>query len=76
MAFKGYFSIKVNDKLNSSLLLIQAPLIAVLICLIYNEIQSGVLFMIAISAIWLGAQNAAREIVSEQAIYKGKECLI
>ena len=26
--------------------------------------------MIAISAIWLGAQNAAREIVSEQAIYK------
>ena len=26
--------------------------------------------MVAISAIWLGAQNAAREIVSEQAIYK------
>ena len=26
--------------------------------------------MIAISAIWLGAQNAVREIVSEQAIYK------
>ena len=29
-----------------------------------------VLFMIAISAIWLGTQNAAREIVVEQAIYQ------
>lgn len=65
-----YFRIKLNDKLNSLLLLAQAPIIAILICLIYDEIQSGVLFMIAISAIWLGAQNAAREIVSEQAIYK------
>lgn len=67
---KRYFRIKLNDKLNSSLLLAQAPIIAILICLIYDEIQGGVLFMIAISAIWLGAQNAAREIVSEQAIYK------
>jgi len=67
---KRYFKIKINDKLNSTLLLAQAPIIATLICLIYSEINSGVLFMVAISAIWLGAQNAAREIVSEQAIYK------
>ena len=67
---KRYFKIKLNDRLNSSLLLAQAPIIAILICLIYSEINSGVLFMVAISAIWLGAQNAAREIVSEQAIYK------
>ena len=67
---KRYFRIKLNDKLNSSLLLAQAPIIAILICLIYDEIEGGVLFLIAISAIWLGAQNAAREIVSEQAIYK------
>ena len=65
-----YFRIKTNDKINSAIMLIQAPIIAILICLIFNEISSGVLFMIAISAIWLGTQNAAREIVSEQAIYK------
>ena len=65
-----YFRIKTNDKINSGIMLIQAPIIAVLICFIFNEISSGVLFMIAISAIWLGTQNAAREIVSEQAIYK------
>ena len=65
-----YFRIKTNDKINSGIMLIQAPIIAILICFIFNEISSGVLFMIAISAIWLGTQNAAREIVSEQAIYK------
>ena len=65
-----YFRIKTNDKINSGIMLIQAPIIAILICLIFDEISSGVLFMIAISAIWLGTQNAAREIVGEQAIYK------
>jgi len=65
-----YFRIKTNDKTNSKIMLIQAPIIAILICLIFDEITSGVLFMIAISAIWLGTQNAAREVVSEQAIYK------
>ena len=65
-----YFRIKTNDKINSGIMLIQAPIIAILIWLIFDEISSGVLFMIAISAIWLGTQNAAREIVSEQAIYK------
>jgi ABC-type multidrug transport system ATPase subunit/ABC-type multidrug transport system permease subunit len=67
---RRYFRIKTNDTINSTIMLIQAPIIAVLICFIFNEISSGVLFMIAISAIWLGTQNAAREIVSEQAIYK------
>ena len=67
---KRYFTIKTNDKVNSSLMIVQAPIIAILICLIFNQISSAVLFMIAISAIWLGTQNAAREIVSENAIYK------
>ena len=67
---RRYFAIKINDKVNSLLMLLQAPIIAILICLIFKEISSAVLFMIAISAIWLGTQNAAREIVSENAIYK------
>jgi ABC-type multidrug transport system ATPase subunit/pSer/pThr/pTyr-binding forkhead associated (FHA) protein len=67
---RRYFSIKINDKVNSILMLLQAPIIAILICLIFKQITSAVLFMIAISAIWLGTQNAAREIVCEKAIYK------
>tara|TARA_B100001250_G_C19620612_1_gene709188 strand:- start:118 stop:882 length:765 start_codon:yes stop_codon:yes gene_type:complete len=48
----------------------QAPIIAILICIIFNKVTSIVLFLISISAIWLGMQNAAREIVSEYPIYK------
>ena len=67
---RRYFSIKLNDKVNSAILLVQAPIIAILICGIFSNISTAVLFMIAISAIWLGTQNAAREIVVEQAIYQ------
>ena len=65
-----YFRIKRNDTINSIIMLVQAPIIAILLCFIFKEISAGVLFMIAISAIWLGTQNAAREIISEKAIYK------
>ena len=67
---RRYFRIKTNDISNTFWMLIQAPIIAVLICIIFDQITPSVLFITAISAIWLGANNAAREIVSEQAIYK------
>lgn len=65
-----YFKIKTNDKINSLYLIIQAPIIACLICLIFTEISSAVPFITAISAIWFGTNNAAREIVNEASIYK------
>lgn len=65
-----YFNIKFNDKWNSLFLVAQAPIIAGLICLIFDEITQAVPFLMAISAIWFGTNNAAREIVSENAIYK------
>ena len=67
---RRYLAIKTGDKINSLIMLIQAPIIALLICAIFNQISGAVLFMVSISSIWLGTQNAAREIVSEQAIYK------
>jgi ABC transport system ATP-binding/permease protein len=67
---RRYFRIKTNDTSNSFWMLVQAPIIALLIAIIFDEITPAVLFIIAISSIWLGANNAAREIVSEQAIFK------
>ncbi len=65
-----YLKIKTNDQLNSAIMILQAPIIAALICFIFNEISSAVLFLMAISAIWFGVNNAAREIVAEAPIYK------
>ena len=67
---KRYFSIKINDKFNTGLMILQAPIIAMLVCLIFKNIAMAVPFLMAVSAIWFGANNAAREIVCETAIFK------
>ena len=65
-----YFRIKFNDGLNTAILIGQAPIIAGLLCLIFNEVNASVLFLMAVCAVWFGTNNAAREIVCENSIYK------
>lgn len=65
-----YFQVKFNDKANVALLVSQPVIIALLIVVIFKEFQLGVIFLMAISAIWFGVSNAAKEIVSENSIYK------
>ena len=65
-----YFTIKFNDRKNSAIMLVQSPIIAILICMIFPRITSAVLFISAISAIWFGCNNAAREVVGEKHIYR------
>ncbi len=65
-----YFRIKFNDGINTAVLICQAPIIAGLLCLIFDTVNASVLFLMAVCAVWFGANNAAREIVCEQSIYK------
>lgn len=65
-----YFTIKTNDRMNSFIMILQAPIIAGLIWLIFDNIVQAVPFLVTISAIWFGTNNAAREIVGELPIYK------
>lgn len=65
-----YFNLKLNDKSNLVLLLAQPLVIAGLISIIFDEFRIGILFLMAISAIWFGVSNAAKEIVGEIPIYK------
>lgn len=65
-----YFNIKTNDRANTLILLLQAPIIAGLLALIFEEVELSVLFFTAISAIWFGTNNSAKEIVGELPIYR------
>jgi len=67
---RRYFNIKVNDRINTAILLAQAPIIALLLCFIFQDIVPAVPFLISITAIWFGASNASREIVGELPIYR------
>ena len=67
---RRYLNIKFNDRANSLIMVGQAPFIAAIICVLFNSISAGLPFLMAIASLWLGANNAAREIVSETAIFK------
>ncbi|MBC7360305.1 MAG: ATP-binding cassette domain-containing protein [Desulfacinum sp.] len=73
-----YMDILLSDRRNSLLLLAQAPIIAVLIGLVFDISgpldaqvlgESQVAFMVVLSAIWCGCLNSTREIVKELPIY-------
>lgn len=65
-----YANLKKNDKQNLLLLILQPILIPLALVFIYERIELGILFLMAITSIWFGVSNAAKEIVDEIAIYK------
>lgn len=77
---RRYFAVRTKDRVGMAVLMVQAPLIALLLDLVFASQGEGVesrlqympyaLFLLVVSAIWFGCSNAAREIVSERAIYK------
>ncbi len=73
-----YFTTLTRDARNALLLVGQAPLIAALIGLsllygrsdvAFTKPKNTILFLLALTAVWFGCSNAAREIVKERGIY-------
>lgn len=74
--------IQWKDRLNTGILLAQAPIIAAILSLVFavggedgayfERLARGpsALFLLVASAIWFGCSNSARAIVAEQAIYR------
>jgi ABC-type multidrug transport system ATPase subunit/pSer/pThr/pTyr-binding forkhead associated (FHA) protein len=107
LLFGRYFKIKMRDVGGTAIMLLQAPIIGVLLALVFggqkdaipywclgalqelarksggvgdgltqtlNNMQttpdhSASIFFVVVAAVWFGTSNAAREIVSERAIY-------
>lgn len=73
-----YFTTLTRDARNALFLVGQAPLIAALIGLsllygrsdvAFTKPKNTILFLLALTAVWFGCSNAAREIVKERGIY-------
>lgn len=67
-----YFDILLGDVRNTLLLLVQAPIIAGLIVLVWRNVEQAtatLYFVLVLTAIWFGCSNASREIVKERAIF-------
>lgn len=75
-----YLHLKWNNRKNLVIAFLQPVFIAMLILLVFPELLEsheglktgnlGVLFIAALSVIWFGISNSAKEIVSELAIYR------
>ena len=72
-----YFKLVANDRQRLLLLLIQAPLLAVLISFVADgkqfeqyEMTKSLLFALSCSAFWVGMLNAIQEICKERTIMK------
>jgi hypothetical protein len=75
---RRYAELLWRDRVNLTLLLAQAPVVATLLTLVtapesFTRLQAfrseQVLLMLTLAAIWFGTINAAREIVKERPIY-------
>lgn len=73
-----YFDLVLSDRKNLLILLLQAPLIAVLLGLVCQlegdavakaHLETTIAFLLIVSAIWFGTLNSAREVVKELPIY-------
>ena len=78
-------TIKLHDTANTAILMAQAPVIAILVVLVFGKhaaekvtqdnwhsvasATSITVFLLALAALWFGCSNSAREIVGEWAVY-------
>ncbi len=68
-----YLELILADRWNTLLLLLQAPVIAGLVVLIWRDVDQvtqSLLFVLTLSAIWFGTLNSCREVVKERAIFE------
>jgi len=83
--FQRCLAIKLKDTTNTTVLIAQAPIIAILIAMVFggesstamnttnwHEVggaASTTVFLLALAALWFGCSNSVREIVAEWSIY-------
>ncbi len=76
---RRYVDLLLADRLNLAVLLLQAPLIALVVGAVFSTegalpvraaAESQIAFVLVLSAIWFGCINSAREIVKELPVYR------
>ncbi len=77
---RRYFDVLARDRRNLAIILMQAPVVAALLCLVSGpEVLTGgqnpyeakkLLFLLATVGVWFGIVNAAREVCKERSILR------
>lgn len=65
-----YAVAKVRDRVGLSVLLAQAPILAVAMKVVFPEPDHAMMFMLVLSALWFGASGSVRELIADRAVFR------
>jgi hypothetical protein len=65
-----YWVSKLRDRTGTAVLLVQAPILAMAMKIVFPEPDAATMFMLALSALWFGASGSVRELISDRTIWR------
>ena len=65
-----YIRAKVRDRGGLAILLLQAPILAVIMAIVFPQVDPSALFIISLATLWFGCSAAVREVIAELPIIR------
>lgn len=65
-----YIRTKVRDRGGLAILLLQAPILAVIMAIVFPQVDPSALFIISLATLWFGCSAAVREVIAELPIIR------
>ncbi len=67
---RRYGKVKLRDRGGMAILLLQAPILAVIMALVFPKVDPSALFIISLATLWFGCSAAVREVIAELPILR------
>ena len=67
---RRYAHVKLRDRGGMAILLLQAPVLAVLMAIVFPQVDPSALFVISLATLWFGCSSAVREVIAELPILR------
>jgi len=65
-----YARTKWRDSLGAAVLILQPPILAMVMLIVFPQPTAPCIFMLALSSLWFGMSSAVRELISDRAIWR------
>jgi ABC transport system ATP-binding/permease protein len=65
-----YARIKWRDSLGAAVLILQPPILALVMLIVFPQPTAPCIFMLALSSLWFGMSSAVRELIADRAIWR------
>ncbi len=67
---RRYGTVKLRDRGGLAILLLQAPILAVIMAVVFPVVDPSALFIVALATLWFGCSSAVREVIAELPILR------